>query len=53
MLEEDGNTYKEDKKNRGRGREEDESDIGEAKFRQLQHLEALFGCSTNTKVGKA
>ena len=53
MLEEDGNTYKEDKKKRGSGREEDESDIGEEKFRRLQHLEALFGCSTNIKVGKA
>jgi len=52
MLEEDGNTYKEDKKKRGRGREEDESDIGEEKFRRLQHLEALFGCPLISKSAR-
>lgn len=54
MMEEDGAAaHREGKKKRGRGREEDESGIGEEKFQRLQHLEALFGCSATIRVGKA
>jgi len=46
-MEEDDATY--DKKKRGRGRQEEETDMGEQTFQRLQHLEALFGCSASIK----
>ena len=47
-MEEDDATYS-DKKKRGRGRQEEERDMGEQTFQRLQHLEALFGCSASIK----
>ncbi|KAL7541871.1 hypothetical protein ACHAXR_011300 [Thalassiosira sp. AJA248-18] len=52
-MEEDEDAYKDDKKKRGRARQEDQRDLGEQTFQRLQLLEALFGCSATIKASKA
>lgn len=51
-MEEDEAAYKDDRKKRGRGRQEDMIDMDEQRFQRLQQLEALFGCSATIKSAR-